>query len=766
MFAKIKYLIVFLLFVSMASSAQNIKFEGKSDKKFDGNKVIIYNQSGLHDSAVIKDGKFDFNVPFNEPALFMFYSRLESKNKGGYSPFSILVTAPGAIKIKADAENFNESKVSGSKENDLYKNFAEKSGKARQKIINDLENKYGKEFVMSRNPDTSSAKYKELIAEYNTLNEASQKEQLIDLQQFIHSNPETFSSILFLNNYATTIDMAELESMYESLSPKYKDTKAGKSIVSTINARKITAIGKTAPDFTQADTSGNMVKLTDFRGKYVLVDFWASWCGPCRAENPNLVKTFNEYKDKGFTVLGVSLDQPGKKEAWLKAIHKDELTWTQVSDLKYWDNEVAVLYGIKAIPANLLLDPQGRIIAKDLRGEDLEKKLSEVIAKTQEKPFTIDGTIKENAGTHIYLSLPDGKTGKTKMDSSLIKNGQFQFAGVLSGPAQVYVTTVRQPRSINEYVQLYIEPGEMKLSLDGKNLSETAVLKGSGVQDEADKLNTLKAAVLAQMKPLSEAYSKANGIYAAAMREKKDEATREKLKDEAEKAKEAMYPYQKQLGEIETKFMNDNPASYVTASMLRYRISSMPLEEGDERYSKLSEIIKSSSLGQEIKKELDGLRMGSPGATASLFSSTELRGKMLSLSDYKGKYVLLDFWASWCVPCRKGNPHLLKLYSKYKDMGKGLEIIGVSDDDSKPEAWKKAVEKDGIGVWKHVLRGLKWVDGPAMFDRTNDISEGYGIHSLPTKILIDPNGIIIGRYDGGSEDDEAIDKKLAEIFGS
>jgi thiol-disulfide isomerase/thioredoxin len=124
---------------------------------------------------------------------------------------------------------------------------------------------------------------------------------------------------------------------------------------------------------------------------------------------------------------------------------------------------------------------------------------------------------------------------------------------------------------------------------------------------------------------------------------------------------------------------------------------------------------------------------------------------------------LLDFWASWCVPCRKGNPHLLSLYSKYKD--KGLEIIGVSDDDNNHEAWQKAVDKDGIGVWKHVLRGLDMKKRLAGEENESDISQYYGIHSLPTKILIDPNGIIIGRYGGGGESDEAMDKKFAEIFG-
>jgi peroxiredoxin len=110
-----------------------------------------------------------------------------------------------------------------------------------------------------------------------------------------------------------------------------------------------------------------------------LIDFWASWCGPCRAENPNVVKAFNEYKDKGFTVLGISLDQPGKQQAWMDAIHKDNLTWTQLSDLKGWKNEVSTMYGIRAIPQNLLLDPSGKIIAKNIRGEELPKTLKSMI---------------------------------------------------------------------------------------------------------------------------------------------------------------------------------------------------------------------------------------------------------------------------------------------------------------------------------------------------------------------------------------------------
>ena len=381
MFKKLKYFLVCLMFSAFEATAQEIKFAGTADKKFDGNKVIIYNRSvGVHDSAYIKDGKFSFTLPFKEPTRYMFYSDYEKNTKGGYGPWGILVTEPGTIKIEGDIESFSKSKVSGAKENALYNEYAAKSAQAQKEIIDQLTVKYGKELINNRKPDTSDSKYKQLMQEYNELSAANQKLEAERLKKFVKENPASYSAIYLLDGNGNRMELADVEAMYASLSPKFKDSRSGKSIENSIQARKITAIGKTAPDFTQPDTLGKLVKLSDLRGKYVFVDFWASWCGPCRAENPNLVKSFNRYKEKGFTVLGVSLDQPGKKDAWLAAIHKDNLTWTQVSDLKFWDNEAAVLYGIKGIPASLLLDPDGKIIAKDLRGAELDKKLSEVFS--------------------------------------------------------------------------------------------------------------------------------------------------------------------------------------------------------------------------------------------------------------------------------------------------------------------------------------------------------------------------------------------------
>lgn len=192
-----------------------------------------------------------------------------------------------------------------------------------------------------------------------------------------------------LNSYVSLVAFEYLELAYNfnpdtaavrfaKFPASLKATPLAKKLEDTIQKSRNTNIGAMAMDFTQSDTTGKTVKLSDFRGQYVLVDFWASWCKPCRAENPNLLKAYNKYKDKNFTILGVSLDEAESRRAWLNAVKKDSLPWTQVSDLKGFKSKAAVAYGISAIPSNFLIDPSGKIIARNLRGEELEKKLAEL----------------------------------------------------------------------------------------------------------------------------------------------------------------------------------------------------------------------------------------------------------------------------------------------------------------------------------------------------------------------------------------------------
>jgi peroxiredoxin len=374
-----KMMIMALLALPFAVSAQNVEFIVKfkdASMPASAKALLLYEVNGeaVVDSARMVNGicTFTGKIP-PYPVMARLWGHHEPVGySNGHLPDELrFYLEKGTIQI-AVKDSIKYAVVTGTKTNADYNKFRTFMMRPTNRIM-----EMNKESVLATAEDRKAADYEQ---KFQARYEKAVEDYKSALLQYVRQNPNSAASAEALNMWAgPSMDVALAERLYSSLSPGVHNTRAGQELLKRIKSSRSTEIGSVAPVFTQNDTSGKAIKLTDFRGKYVLLDFWASWCGPCRAENPNYVKAYAEYKDKGFTILGVSLDQPGGHDAWLAAIKKDGLTWTQVSDLKYWNNEVAKLYDIRAVPQNFLIDPTGKIIAKDLRGEDLTKKLKEVI---------------------------------------------------------------------------------------------------------------------------------------------------------------------------------------------------------------------------------------------------------------------------------------------------------------------------------------------------------------------------------------------------
>ena len=360
-----------LLFVACNNLKDNeFLISGTANGVENGKKVFIEVQtetgSLAKDTAVVTDGKFELKGITD--GIDIGFVRIENEEIN-----LPIILEEGNININIVKDSLHKSTLGGTPNNDKFQKFNTESRAISEKVAK-FEKDNGPEMQkaqMSNDTVTINKLLKEYKKFQNEMNDYSKK--------FIKENPDAYLSVLLLENFLMRqyLTPEEIKSYFEGLDKDVKETKSGKKIKTALDSMSAIVIGKPAPNFSAPSPEGKTISLKESLGKVTIIDFWASWCGPCRAENPSVVALYNEFHPQGLNIIGVSLDKDAAK--WKEAIAKDGLIWPHVSNLKFWEDPIAKQYNVQSIPATFILDEKGNIVAKDLRGEELRAKVAALL---------------------------------------------------------------------------------------------------------------------------------------------------------------------------------------------------------------------------------------------------------------------------------------------------------------------------------------------------------------------------------------------------
>jgi peroxiredoxin len=375
-----KKITLFVATATLLFSCNNLKdneflITGTAEGVENGKKVFIETQTETgfiaKDTAVIENGKFELKGITEE--IDLGFVRIEDENIN-----LPLILEEGKITVNIKTDSIQNSSIGGTDNNEKFQSFNEES-----KVIAIKKGKFEKaniERITAAKKANDTTTVNQIMKEYSVFQEDMNKVSV----NFIKKNPDAYLSVLLLENFLMrqNLPMDEIKGFFNKLDKSLLNTKSAKNIkkmLDTMNdeaAAKI-EVGSKAPDFAANNPEGKKISLAESLGKVTIIDFWASWCGPCRAENPNVVALYKELHGKGLNIIGVSLDKDAAK--WKEAIAKDGLVWPQISNLKFWDEPIAKQYKVESIPATFILDANGTIVAKDLRGADLKAKVNELL---------------------------------------------------------------------------------------------------------------------------------------------------------------------------------------------------------------------------------------------------------------------------------------------------------------------------------------------------------------------------------------------------